>query len=331
MNKLRYAVTCTALSVATIGGFAGCRLARRPSAPIHRIDATFEGAAGEERAGQGPSGPERCLPGDNAAGTCRRVGSPELYEPDNLFEYIDGAAEAYLAYDFAELATCTYANPRFPDAEITIDVYDMGKPENAFGIYSTLRYPEARFVNIGVEGFRSEATLDFWKGRYYVHVSTCAEREGIAKEVELLGRKTAALIHGTAAPPRETAFFPSGGLKPHSARFVPRNVFGHSFFRNAYLAQYEIGGHPTLVFFMRYQNSRGAQAALKAYKSYLAKAKRPFRTRKEIGDGGLEGTDTYYGKVLFFVKGRFVAGALGVRDEGRVLETLISLAARLGA
>ena len=34
-----------------------------------------------------------------------KKGKPDLYTPDNLFEYINGAAEVFLSYDFVKLAT----------------------------------------------------------------------------------------------------------------------------------------------------------------------------------------------------------------------------------
>jgi hypothetical protein len=60
-----------------------------------------------------------------------------FYKPDTLYEYIDGGADVYLLYDFQRLL---HQNFRTPGGELTADIYDLGKPENAFGIYSAARF-----------------------------------------------------------------------------------------------------------------------------------------------------------------------------------------------
>jgi len=54
------------------------------------------------------------------------------YDADNLWEYINGAAELFLEYD---VQTCQTADLSHGDLTVTVDVYDMGTPLNAFGIF----------------------------------------------------------------------------------------------------------------------------------------------------------------------------------------------------
>ena len=67
-----------------------------------------------------------------------REEAASFYEPDNLYEYIDGGADVFLLYDFQRLL---HQNFKAGKGEITADIYDMGKAENAFGIYSAERSP----------------------------------------------------------------------------------------------------------------------------------------------------------------------------------------------
>jgi hypothetical protein len=62
-----------------------------------------------------------------------------FYKPDTLYQYIDGGADVYLLYDFQVLL---HQDFKAGAADITADVYDMGKPEDAFGIYSAERSPK---------------------------------------------------------------------------------------------------------------------------------------------------------------------------------------------
>src|SRR4051794_19771745 len=69
-------------------------------------------------------------------GKANSEGSPEYYKPDSLYQYIDGGADVYLLYDFRILL---HQNFKSAGAELTADIYDMGTPEDAFGIYAAER------------------------------------------------------------------------------------------------------------------------------------------------------------------------------------------------
>ena len=74
---------------------------------------------------------------------------PEIYTPENLYEYINGEAEVYNDYEFMEMVTASHARRDDPMASVKFDIYDMGTPLNAFGIYSNYRRPELEFGDIG--------------------------------------------------------------------------------------------------------------------------------------------------------------------------------------
>src|SRR5574340_658280 len=77
------------------------------------------------------------LPGTAAVpGWPARVES-RTYTPQTLYECIDGAADLFLAYGFQ---TLTHGEYGADDAHlITVDVYDMGAPLHAFGVFSSER------------------------------------------------------------------------------------------------------------------------------------------------------------------------------------------------
>ena len=56
--------------------------------------------------------------------------APQSYLPETLFEYINGAAEIYLAYDFKELAVGNYESGK-DEASLSIEIYDMGNKINS--------------------------------------------------------------------------------------------------------------------------------------------------------------------------------------------------------
>ena len=51
----------------------------------------------------------------------KRSAKIQTFSPKTLFEYIDGAADLYLTYDFEELKVAEYQNEK--KASVTVDVY----------------------------------------------------------------------------------------------------------------------------------------------------------------------------------------------------------------
>ena len=68
---------------------------------------------------------------------------PSFYNPESLYQQIDGGADLYLLYDFKSLLHQDFKSGA---AELTVDIYDMGGTENAFGIYAAERSPTYKFV-----------------------------------------------------------------------------------------------------------------------------------------------------------------------------------------
>jgi len=106
---------------------------------------------------------------DAAAGWAWRE-QPRTYAPDTLYEYINGAADLYLSYGFEEVAVADYVQTEGADGWITVDIYDMGAPLHAFGIYGSERPPDVEAFPVGAQGYVCEGLIAFWQGDYYVKV-----------------------------------------------------------------------------------------------------------------------------------------------------------------
>ena len=63
----------------------------------------------------------------------KQSGEIQTFVPKTLYEYINGAPDLYLAYDFLELKVAEYQNDK--KASVTIDVYRHKNTIYAFGIY----------------------------------------------------------------------------------------------------------------------------------------------------------------------------------------------------
>ena len=146
-------------------------------------------------------------------------GMPRVFAGTKLYDYIDGAGEIFLRYDFREVATTEYEHKTTGDF-LAIDVYDMGSPSEAFGIYSYSRYPGAEMVEVGNEGFATQTSLDFWEGRFYVKVQAFQTGEETKRAMrEFAGAIAERIPSAVWEPPAVLALLPQEGRIPRSEKF----------------------------------------------------------------------------------------------------------------
>lgn len=204
------------------------------------------------------------------------------YDKKSIFDYINGAAELYFAYDFRAVAATEYQNG---ETSIMIDVYDMTASESAFGIYSLNRYPEANYVDIGNEGILTGTALDFWKGRYFCKVYSFDVSEKYQNDVINFGNRLASKIQEAGEEPTVLGSLPQNGLIPRTAKFFSKklgldniryvseeNVFNLGAETKGVVAEYQVDDTANFqLFIIEYPSPEEASSAFEMYNSYLEK------------------------------------------------------------
>jgi len=234
---------------------------------------------------------------------------PQTYLPGTLFEYIDGAAEAYLSYDFKELVVAQYKEEN-SKAALTLEIYDLGNDKNAFGIYSAEKYPESRFISVGNQGYVEEGTLNFIVGSCYVKLLCydCGENaEGI---LNLFAQDVEKRIKLKGSLPQALSFFPKEGLIPNSEKFIRRNFLGFSFLHDGYLASYKDKDLEFDLFIIEGKNETDAADMLKQYLSALLKNNPP---PQEI-PLGCHIKDRYAQNIYLSKTGKVILGVMRIKD-----------------
>ncbi len=121
---------------------------------------------------------------------------------------------------------------------VTADIYNMGLPLNAFGIYKTERPQEALILNIGTEALISlPAQCLLLKDRYYVKIHLLKGELTEEKGKELLVALEKALP-GKADLPDEFSLLPNMGRIKGSNGHVRRNFLSLSELNNCIYAEY---------------------------------------------------------------------------------------------
>lgn len=146
------------------------------------------------------------------------------YGRDDLWEYINGAAELFLTYRFNELVVADFEQGE--DA-VTISVYDMGSPLDAYGVYETEKPVEAEVL----KGAGSAGVLQppyrglLIKDRYYVKI----EAGGGDISAETLSDAlldVAKGLPGEKGLPSELTALPTEGRVPGTVAFAGSDFLG---------------------------------------------------------------------------------------------------------
>jgi len=211
-------------------------------------------------------------------------GKESSYNSRTVFDYINGAAELYLAYGFQGLKVRRFAKAGSPP--INLEVYEMASPEDAYGVFSFEHQDDPAGIGQGSEF--GGGLLRFWKGQYFASVYAEGEGEGVEAAILGIGRAAAEAIPVTGSEPRLIQLLPGKefGLVDKSTRYLKSHVLlNQRFFishqnllnlsreTEAVLAVYVRGRQKTQLLLIRYADAAKAGSALKNFKkAYMPEA-----------------------------------------------------------
>jgi len=237
---------------------------------------------------------------------------PARYTDENLFEYIDGGAEAFLQFDFQDLVAASYVNAK--KIEVTVDIYHHRDADRAFGMYTQERRPGSTKMPGGLEGIAAEDNLQFVAGAYYVKLAL--PEGGDRSLLPMFARKIAAKIPGRREPPAVLQAFPAKGKQPRAEKLAARDFLGHAFLHDAAAVPYQSDGAHFRLFVVAGKDDSDVRNMVAAYRALakLAKADVP-------REGLATLKDPLNGEVLLAWKGRWLWGA--VDDPSPQRKTLV--------
>jgi len=198
------------------------------------------------------------------------------YDRETIFDYINGAGEVYRSYAFSQVVVARYERPGI-DA-FTVELFDMGTAEDAYGVFSYAREQEE--VGIG-GGFESRGSiLCFWQDRYYVCVAAEQRADDTGDLLDEIARGVSAQLPPAGERPPLVGMLPSEGLIPHSDRFfhlhqtlnynyylVRENVLNLTPATDALMARYQPGS--TYLVIIEYSDVDAAGAALSSFREQI--------------------------------------------------------------
>jgi hypothetical protein len=247
------------------------------------------------------------LPADSCGSGWQIEGRPLFYDRETLSERINGEAELYLPYGFDRMAAARYAAANKADTGMDVEIYRMGSPLDAFGIFANYRQKEGSSLPFGAESNLSGSQLFLYQGRYFVHIQTTGSVTAGPDSLVRCAQTVAFRLPGTTGRPPELSVLDRLETVKGSERYLPQGLLGYDFLNRGIMAEAVVEGTNTQIFLLLDTTTESASAAFGSYRSQLALGK------SESGEDRpafLEGLDSIYGPVIVLKKGNCLAGAL---------------------
>ncbi|HMD72080.1 MAG TPA: DUF6599 family protein [Bryobacteraceae bacterium] len=235
-----------------------------------------------------------------------KPGPPARFYSTDLYRYLDGGADAYLDYGLVALIHREFKSG---NVDLTVDIYDMGDPLQAFGIYSAERSPDYLFIPIGAEGHVDMGSLGFLQANYYVKLQAFGDNDNTPPALEAAARGIMARIGPRGTAPQPVSWFPAAGQVAASQKYVVKAPLGRDYLAPATTALYRFDTHDTTVLASRAPTAEEATARLGRLKEDFA---RPGAVAAAPGFPGQvwRTAGAPDGETVFFARGCYVVVVL---------------------
>ena len=274
-----------------------------------------------------PSEPDQSALIDTTASGIAPFTPPERFDPDTLYEKINGRADLYLSSGFASLKAQRFGMDNTAGVWVEVFVYDMATPENAFSVFSMQRREGAQAAGIVPNAYRTENALFLAHEQFYLELIGTNDSEALQLAIGLLAQAFVQAHGGRAAVNTPgNGLFPEIGLQAESLQLVVANAFGYEQLDRIYTAEYLVDGTRLTAFVSDRQTADAATALaleyrqiLVAYGAVAVDAPLPVE-----GAAAIRFFDAYE---IIFSRGRYLAG---IHDAGS-LEAAGTMAGQLAA
>lgn len=196
----------------------------------------------------------------------------EAYDRENLYNLVDGQAEAFFAYGFEQVAVQRYENA--DGTLLDVEIWELATPADAFGLFSA--GIAGTPAEIGNDGDADPGRrLAFWQDRYRVQVRA---REPVPDtDLRTFAEAVSGRLPTGGERPALLQRLPSAGQVQRSALFFHeeisiqnvlwlggQNLLGLSPETDGVLARYEADGETAVLLIVQYPRAADAAAGLDA-------------------------------------------------------------------
>lgn len=251
----------------------------------------------------------------------KKLGEDRTFNDQNLYDYIDGAAELYISFGFTKVFNRIYSAGE--GKEIIVDVFYMNAPQDAFGAFS---FSVGKIGNdFGTQSQTAHGAIVFWKNNFVVSIVENPASEEAKKTSLTLAKFIDESIPDKGSFPEVLKYLPAENLDAQSIRYFRHYVWANTYVylsgenilninQNTHGVLAKYGDKEKLILMIvKYPDEQEALAALEKFNKAYYKTLKPKQVVKSK-EGKFSGSK--------IVKNFFV-GVFGGRTEGDV-KALIS-------
>lgn len=237
----------------------------------------------------------------------------EVFDPENLFDRINGAAPLFIENNFREMTSMEYTKG---DDYITIQAYRHATPEDAFGMYASERSPELKNFPFGGEAQGDDASMFFFAGNIYVKMWSHASGN-VGEVLKTIAAGLAKNIDSNAEYPKIVQAFPDEDKVKFSEAYITSSYIGHEFLKGVYVSKYVKDNQPFQAFIIDAKTKDEAKGILTKYFTFT---KQPL----DFQEGKLTIKDKYNGEIPAVWNGKYIIGIFSENgDEIKSAEPLL--------
>lgn len=256
-------------------------------------------------------------------------GADHVFDRETIFEYIDGSGEVYRAFNMKLLVSRRFN--KTGQADVIIDLFDMGSSADAFGVFA--HDLEGEDWHIGQGSLYKGGLLQFWRGCYFISIFAESENPETTAVLAELGKSVAA-VAGPDGPKPDLVDLVPEEFRSGQVRYVHNpQILNYHFYiasenvlnlgpdADSVLATIGTKAEKRSCLLVRYQTDGEAESSLAAFlRAYLPET-RTAETEDERSEGLARMKDG-----RFAAAGRAGRYFLAVFDEPTAAEARAALA-----
>jgi len=274
--------------------------------------------AGESESPEGAPGNIEGAPGLNRrlpafAGQFEAMGATEHYNPDTLYEKINGRAPAYLEFNFQELTTRSFSIDGLPGQYIDVFVFWMDTPLNAFGIFSLEREALAQLVDFAADGYRSEMGYFFRVGRAYVQIIASSTDDTVMESARTYASALAAELPKNISGLEARMRLPVTGQISGTLTYLQSNAYGHASLKNVFEAKYWYEGLSLTYFAKQAESVAEARVIWDELSGFYGKYGE-IKSRREIAGAEVLEADNFGQTTLIAIRKKVISGVINAEQ-----------------
>ncbi len=241
---------------------------------------------------------------------------PELFNPDNLYEKINGQAGLYLSAGFLRLKSQSFGKAGNGDLWVDLFVYDMGNVLNAFAVFSMQRRDDGVPVSLGEFSYRVENALFFVHGPYYVEIIASMAKVEASEIMQSIAESFIRENQVDVKPIPELSLFPTSNIIENNISLIPSNAFGYDGLNRVFTAGYRLGDNKITAFISHRESPLKAEQLALKYHEFLMKYGGK-TAKSEMGIKGARIVTISGAYEVIITHGPYLAGVHEAVDKGQ--------------